>query len=499
MVVPTMKLPSVRSFSRLMIVVGLALALAPTMQSSMAQETAANNLSYPVIWADGSTLSLPGTPGTVTSLTGSYVTVDGVNWYVQKDPGNIWQAQTGSGASTVGVTWGDNLNQPWAAGSRIRVETSFWAPTTLYGYEMKWLSGEGVTEVWGSNGVQAYYGTASVYSPSVTWQVVQLTEVVGEREVPLDPPRVILSAESYSAEVNVGGKVIYGDQWNTTGLTAGLYRIIVTENSANVTLGSIDNHGEISGITTYHDVTLTSSRGGGGGGGGDGGGGKPDDPGGGGGGGNVADIDGDTIPNDIDNCIEVPNTDQLDSDGDDIGDACDNCAFTPNQEQTDSDGNGVGDACQDSDSDGVMDATDNCDFVANPDQADVDADGFGDACDDSDGDGVLDRVDNCDFVPNLDQLDSDGDGIGDACDDPPAPLDSDNDGLSDVEEQAYRTNPRKADSDNDGLKDGEEVKTYLTDPRKADTDGDRMKDGEEVRNGTDPLDPNDPPKDGGKE
>lgn len=35
------------------------------------------------------------------------------------------------------------------------------------------------------------------------------------------------------------------------------------------------------------------------------------------------DIDGDTIPNDIDNCISTPNPDQLDTDNDIIGNACD--------------------------------------------------------------------------------------------------------------------------------------------------------------------------------
>ncbi len=70
---------------------------------------------------------------------------------------------------------------------------------------------------------------------------------------------------------------------------------------------------------------------------------------------------------------------------------------------------------------------------------------------------------------------------------PPAtPVDSDGDGLSDVDEAGIGTSPRKPDSDNDGLFDREEVEVYLTDPLVADTDGDGFIDGEEVSNGYNP-------------
>tara|TARA_R110002111_G_C6003393_1_gene373430 strand:+ start:5327 stop:6769 length:1443 start_codon:yes stop_codon:yes gene_type:complete len=73
------------------------------------------------------------------------------------------------------------------------------------------------------------------------------------------------------------------------------------------------------------------------------------------------DIDGDTISNAFDNCVEVANTDQLDSDNDGEGDACDN----------------------DDDNDGILDENDNCPLIANTDQEDADNDGLGDVCDDS--------------------------------------------------------------------------------------------------------------------
>jgi len=59
-------------------------------------------------------------------------------------------------------------------------------------------------------------------------------------------------------------------------------------------------------------------------------------------------------------------------------------------------------------------------------------------------------------------------------------VDSDGDGLTDVEELALGTDPHNPDTDNDGLTDGEEVKTYKTDPLNPDTDYDGLKDGAEV-------------------
>lgn len=69
-----------------------------------------------------------------------------------------------------------------------------------------------------------------------------------------------------------------------------------------------------------------------------------------------------------------------------------------------------------------------------------------------------------------------------------AALDSDHDGLTNVQEFAFHTNPRNFDSDGDGLKDGVETGSSFfvsaantgTDPLNADTDGDTLLDGDEV-------------------
>jgi len=66
--------------------------------------------------------------------------------------------------------------------------------------------------------------------------------------------------------------------------------------------------------------------------------------------------------------------------------------------------------------------------------------------------------------------------------------DPDGDGLSNLEEQTYGTDPLVADTDKDGLSDADEI-LRGTDPRAADTDGDGLADGAEVALGTDPTIP----------
>lgn len=70
-------------------------------------------------------------------------------------------------------------------------------------------------------------------------------------------------------------------------------------------------------------------------------------------------------------------------------------------------------------------------------------------------------------------------------------IDSDNEGLSNVEEIGLGTDALDSDSDDDGLTDFEEDRTYGTNPLAADSDGDGLSDYQEVVVlGTDPLSPN---------
>lgn len=65
--------------------------------------------------------------------------------------------------------------------------------------------------------------------------------------------------------------------------------------------------------------------------------------------------------------------------------------------------------------------------------------------------------------------------------------DPDNDGLNNLEEYNYGTNPNNPDSDSDGVSDGDEVKIFGTDPNKKDSDGDTFEDGSELVTCFDPA------------
>ncbi len=70
----------------------------------------------------------------------------------------------------------------------------------------------------------------------------------------------------------------------------------------------------------------------------------------------------------------------------------------------------------DTDGDTIPDVIDNCVSIANKDQLDINNNSRGDVCDDFDKDGIINSLDNCLNLPNYNQEDTDGDRVGDVCD-----------------------------------------------------------------------------------
>lgn len=104
---------------------------------------------------------------------------------------------------------------------------------------------------------------------------------------------------------------------------------------------------------------------------------------------------------------------------------------------------------------------------------------------DSDSDGLT-NVEEIRLGTNALNADSDSDGLSDFDEDrtygtDPLNADSDSDGLNDFEEViTYQTDPLNSDSDADGLSDNDEVTIYTTDPLSNDSDSDGLSDFDEV-------------------
>ena len=165
----------------------------------------------------------------------------------------------------------------------------------------------------------------------------------------------------------------------------------------------------------------------------------------------VIDIN-DAFPNDPNEDTDTDGDGQgdnadTDDDGDGTPDSSDAFPLDPN-EDTDSDGDGIGDnADTDDDNDGTPDSSDA--FPNDPNEdTDTDYDGIGDNADtDDDGDGTPDTGD-ADHPSNAGQPDTDGDGIIDSVD-----TDDDGDGTPDSSD-AFPLNPNEdTDTDGDGVGD----------------------------------------------
>lgn len=124
---------------------------------------------------------------------------------------------------------------------------------------------------------------------------------------------------------------------------------------------------------------------------------------------------------------------------------------------------------------------------------------------DTDGDG-LDDVDEAIFGSDISKADTDEDGLTDSdevfiTNSNPVVFDSitsgtsdgendlDDDSLSNKDEIAFNTDVTSPDTDNDGLNDYDEIYIWNTDPLIEDTDNDTIIDGDEVKIGLTPTNP----------
>jgi len=209
-----------RTWARIVAIVALvALVIAPAFGAKPGDkgkpggESAGNNLSYPVLWAEGVEKTLRGDPGDAPELDGTFwywwgtdeagnplsclSDTDGpdfcddnvddtvgpppgdgaVKVYPQQDAGNTWQAgslhATGGLLEVDWIDWGDNLESvDWSIRSQVRTEVVLIndLDTPLPGYDMRHLYGWGIDEMWGlattTEGDPAVYDgyQATVYS-----------------------------------------------------------------------------------------------------------------------------------------------------------------------------------------------------------------------------------------------------------------------------------------------------------------------------------------------
>jgi hypothetical protein len=152
---------------------------------------------------------------------------------------SIWQAETERAAGRTlahWIDWGDNLeSQTWGITSVVRVEVTpfLTLPSPKLGFQMWHVVGQGPSELWGVRATDAeppvpyvYAGQyATVHSDGARMVLTKLEAGVGDVRLPppLDAftwtggawagaPENVLVAPG--AELNIGGKVVYGYNWN---------------------------------------------------------------------------------------------------------------------------------------------------------------------------------------------------------------------------------------------------------------------------------------------
>jgi uncharacterized protein YjdB len=225
------------------------------------EEATGNNLSWPVVFADG--IGITGSPVATdpglrptTVETDAYAELAAIpvtnptaeffysgnipevagSFYLQKTA-NTWRAQIvdGSGEPRYDASayWGDNI----AGGDarlgvdrpiRVEVALSTTDGVSLLGYNMPYTENPSSPDE-----IQGTDGTTSLVIPLI--YTVEPTLTIEQLTGPGGDVIATVSTAPYKAEINVGGRVIYGAQFRPT--VAGTYRLRFTlAGEANVRL-----------------------------------------------------------------------------------------------------------------------------------------------------------------------------------------------------------------------------------------------------------------------
>lgn len=268
-------------------------------------EPVGNNLSFPVLAADGFTITPLTNPTFTSAYTGPYTglttedlgALEGYSWYAQKVEGNLWQADfnnllPGQLVDATFVDWGDAVEavDP-KIGRPYRIELALYNNllSPMRAYTMALLAfPSSPNETQGTNNTlyDSYY--ASITSPNGRLVVQKFTN---QETLTWDGTKWIgegvsepITGFGFAPELNVGGKYIYGaSQGGWTPSELGNYRItFYMEGGSSVNLSNAfiadiiapitpkvsENNQAVVDITnnlTYVDVQATTGGGGGGG------------------------------------------------------------------------------------------------------------------------------------------------------------------------------------------------------------------------------------------
>ena len=200
-------------------------------------------------------------------------------YYEQKSI-NTWQGEWAKADGLdqlVNAKWGDNLSSAsLSASAKIRIEmalTKDVSATPMTAYTMKLLSGSGINELQGTNGVTYNPATAFVMATNAHLTIHKL-DAGGNKILPavddqaLFDPAIPDGLNKLSGEIPVSGNFTYGYVWDpsTTGSTAGMYRITFLLDSAsqygngnpanNTFIQTVTNGVRVSDTEVYIDINV---------------------------------------------------------------------------------------------------------------------------------------------------------------------------------------------------------------------------------------------------